>query len=131
MNYCLLPGSGYTDFAPVVPTSGPALLEWYLAVKGMISAANFDFFSGFHAYCRYMLPIVLVVYAPEERERASELCQKLIDNAEFMCQIRSHFLFNGHAIAKLVDCFKADMDLNNVLSPGKSGVKGTKEKSFS
>ncbi|EMT67656.1 hypothetical protein FOC4_g10005763 [Fusarium odoratissimum] len=112
MDYRPSPGIGHTDFAPVVPTSGPALLEWFLAVKGMISAAKFDFLSGFHAYCRYMLPIVLVVY-------------------EFMCQIRSHFLFNGHALAKLVDCFKADMDLNNILSPGKSGIKGTKEKSFS
>ncbi|KNB14306.1 hypothetical protein FOXG_13190 [Fusarium oxysporum f. sp. lycopersici 4287] len=126
MDYRSSPGSGHTDFNPVVPTSGPALLEWYLAVKEMISAAKFDFFSGFHASCRYMIPIVLVVYAPEERERASELCQKLIDNA-----IRSHFLFNGHALAKLGDSFKVDMDLNNILSPGKPGIKGTKEKSFS
>lgn len=81
MDYRSPPGSGHTDFNPVVPTSGPALLEWYLAVKEMISAVKFDFFSGFHASCRYMIPIVLVVYAPEERERASELCQKLIDNA--------------------------------------------------
>lgn len=48
-----------------------------------------------------------------------------------MCQIRSHFLFNGHALAKLGDSFKVDMDLNNILSHGKSGIKGTKEKSFS
>ncbi|EXL72712.1 hypothetical protein FOPG_11767 [Fusarium oxysporum f. sp. conglutinans race 2 54008] len=123
MNYRSSPGSGHTDFAPVVPTSGPALLEWYLAVNGMISAAKFDFFSGFHAYCRYMLPIVLVVYAPEERERASELCQKLIDNA--VC--RGLTTYRTH----VMDCFKADMDLNNILSPGKSGIKGTKEKSFS
>ncbi|RKL15987.1 hypothetical protein BFJ68_g5236 [Fusarium oxysporum] len=81
MDYRSSPGSGHTDFNPVVPSSGPALLEWYLAVKEMISAAKFDFFSGFHASCRYMIPIVLVVYAPEERERANELCQKLIDNA--------------------------------------------------
>ena len=81
MDYRPSPGIGHTDFVPVVPTSGPALLEWHLAVKGMISAAKFDFFSGFHAYCRYMFPTVLVVYAPEKRERASELCQKLIDNA--------------------------------------------------
>ncbi|KAL9562771.1 hypothetical protein ACKAV7_012957 [Fusarium commune] len=140
MDYRLAPGSGHTDFAPVVPTSGPALLEWYLAAKEMVSAAKFDFFSDFHAYSRYIIPIVLVVYAPEEKERANELCQKLIDDAfsrglttyrthvEFMDQIRSHFSFNGHALAKLVDSFKATMDPNNILSPGKSGIEGAKQK---
>lgn len=140
MDYRLTPGSGHTDFAPVVPTSGPVLLEWYLAAKEMVSAAKFDFFSDFHCYSRYIIPILLVVYAPEERERASELGQKLIDDAvrrgltvyrthvEFMDQIRSHFSFNGHALAKLVDSFKATVDPNNILSPGKSGIQGTKKK---
>ncbi|PCG88406.1 FAD-binding, type 2 [Penicillium occitanis (nom. inval.)] len=141
MDYRLAPGSGHTDFAPVVPTSGPSLLEWYLAAKEMVSAAKFDFFADFHAYSRYIIPIVLVVYAPEEKERANELCQKLIDDAvrrglttyrthvEFMDQVRSHFSFNKHALAKLVDSFKATVDPNNILSPGKSGIRGTKRKS--
>lgn len=140
MDYRLTPGSGHTDFAPVVPTSGPVLLEWYLAAKEMVSAAKFDFFSDFHCYSRYIIPILLVVYAPEEQERASELGQMLIDDAvrrgltvyrthvEFMDQIRSHFSFNGHALARLVDSFKATVDPNNILSPGKSGIKGTKKK---
>ncbi|KAK5633895.1 hypothetical protein RRF57_009609 [Xylaria bambusicola] len=81
IDYRLAPGSGHTDFAPIVPTSGPALLEWYLAAKELVSAANFDFFPDFHAYSRYIIPIVLIVYAPEEKERVKELCQKLIDDA--------------------------------------------------
>ncbi|RBQ77021.1 hypothetical protein FVER14953_20057 [Fusarium verticillioides] len=104
----------------------------------MVSAAKLDFFADFHAYSRYIIPIVLVVYAPEEKERAKELGQKLIDdavrrglttygtNVEFMDQIRGHFSFNGHALAKLVDSFKAMMDPNGILSPGKSGIGRTK-----
>ncbi|KAG5788342.1 hypothetical protein H9Q69_012593 [Fusarium xylarioides] len=138
VDYRLAQGSGHTDFAPVVPTSGPGLLEWYLAAKEMVSAAKLDFFADFYAYSRYIIPIVLVVYAPEEKERANELCQKLINDAvrrgfttyrthvEFMDQIRGHFSFNGHALAKLVDSFKATMDPNGILSPGKSGIGGTK-----
>ncbi|KAF4500045.1 vanillyl-alcohol oxidase [Fusarium agapanthi] len=138
MDYRMAQGSGHTDFAPVVPTSGPELLEWYLAAKDMVSAAKLGFFADFHAYSRYIIPIVLVVYAPEEKERADELCKKLIDDAfrrglttyrthvEFMDQIRSHFSYNGHALAKLVDSFKATMDPNGILSPGKSGIGGTK-----
>ncbi|KAL2205685.1 FAD-linked oxidase-like protein [Sarocladium strictum] len=138
MNYRLAPGSGHTDFAPIVPTSGPALLEWYLAAKELVSAANFDFFADFHAYSRYIIPIVLIVYAPEEKERVKELCQNLIDDAfrrglttyrthvEYMDQIRSHFSFNDHALAKLVDTLKATFDPSNILSPGKSGIRGTK-----
>ncbi|KAG7410063.1 Vanillyl-alcohol oxidase [Fusarium oxysporum f. sp. rapae] len=143
MDYRLSPGSGHTDFSPVVTTSGQALFEWYLAAKEMVSAAKFDFFSDFHAYSQYIIPIVLVVYAPEEKERANKLCQKLIDDAvrrglttyrthaEFMDQIRSHSSFNGHALTKLVDSLKATMDPNNILSPAKSGIKGTKQTSFS
>ncbi|KAF4422162.1 vanillyl-alcohol oxidase [Fusarium acutatum] len=139
MDYRLAPGSGHTDFAPVLPTSGPELLEWYLAAKEMVSAANFDFFADFHGYSRYIIPIVLIVYASEEKERANELCQKLIDDAvrrglttyrthvEFMDQIRSHFSYNGDALAKLVDSFKATMDPRNILSPGKSGIQGAKQ----
>ncbi|KAF5603252.1 lignostilbene alpha-beta-dioxygenase [Fusarium pseudocircinatum] len=127
-------GSGHTDFSPLVPTSGPELLEWYFAAKEMVSAAKLDFFADFHAYSRYIIPIVLVVYAPEEKERANELCKNLIDDAvrrglttyrthiEFMDQIRGHFSYNGHALAKLVDSFKAMMDPNGILSPGKSGI---------
>jgi hypothetical protein len=137
MDYRLAQGSGHTDFAPVIPTSGPGLLEWYLSAKEMVSAAKLDFFADFHAYSRYIIPIVLVVYAPEEKERAKELSQKLIDDAvrrglttyrthvEFMDQIRGHFSFNGHALAKLVDSFKAMMDPNGILSPGKSGIGRT------
>ncbi|KAG9501989.1 hypothetical protein J7337_007697 [Fusarium musae] len=108
------------------------------AAKEMVSAEKLDFFAYFHAYSRYIIPIVLVVYAPEEKEQANELCQKLIDDAvhrvftthrthvEFMDQIRGHFSFNGHALAKLIDSFKAVMDPNGILSPGKSGIGGTK-----
>ncbi|KAM0387377.1 Vanillyl-alcohol oxidase [Fusarium culmorum] len=136
MDYRLAPGSGHTDFAPIIPTSGPALLEWYMAAKEMVSEAKFDFFADFHAYSRYIIPIVLVVYAPGEKDRVHELCQKLIDDAvrrglttyrthvEYMDQIRNHFSFNGHALAKLVDSFKTALDPNNILSPGKSGIKG-------
>ncbi|KAF5691056.1 vanillyl-alcohol oxidase [Fusarium globosum] len=140
MDYRLAAGSGHTDFAPVLPTSGPELLEWYLAAKEMVSEAKFDFFADFHAYSRYIIPIILVVYAPEEKERVKELCQKLIDDAfhrglttyrthvEFMDQIRSHFSYNGHALAKLVDSFKATMDPKNILSPGKSGIARAKQR---
>ncbi|KAH7151492.1 hypothetical protein DER46DRAFT_690480 [Fusarium sp. MPI-SDFR-AT-0072] len=143
MDYRLSLGSGHTDFSPVVTTSGQALFEWYLVAKEMVSAAKFDFFSDFHAYSQYIIPIVLVVYAPEEKERANKLCQKLIDDAvrrglttyrthaEFMDQIRSHSSFNGHALTKLVDSLKATMDPNNILSLAKSGIKGTKQTSFS
>ncbi|KAF5987505.1 hypothetical protein FBULB1_1894 [Fusarium bulbicola] len=138
IDYRMAEGSGHTDFAPIVPTSGPELLEWYLAAKEMVSTAKLDFFADFHAYSRYIIPIVLVVYAPEEKEWANDLCKKLIDDAfrrglttyrthvEFMDQIRSHFSYNGHALAKLVDSFKATMDPNGILSPGKSGIGGTK-----
>ncbi|SCV32169.1 related to 4-cresol dehydrogenase flavoprotein subunit [Fusarium fujikuroi] len=140
MDYRLAAGSGHTDFAPILPTSGPPLLEWYLAAKEMVSEAKFDFFADFHAYSRYIIPIILIVYAPEEKERAKELCQKLIDDAfhrglttyrthvEFMDQIRSHFSYKEHALAKLVDSFKATMDPKNILSPGKSGIAPAEQK---
>jgi len=79
------------------------------------------------------------VYAPEEKERANKLCQKLIDDVfrrglttyrthvEFMDQIRHHFSYNGHALAKLVDGFKATLDPKNILSPGKSGIMNTRQ----
>ncbi|KAF5722423.1 vanillyl-alcohol oxidase [Fusarium mundagurra] len=122
---------------PGRPYLRPRIARMVPSRKEMVSVAKLDFFADFHAYSRYIIPIVLVVYAPEEKEQAKELGQKLIDDAvrrglttyrthvEFMDQIRGHFSFNGHALAKLVDSFKAMMDPNGILSPGKSGIGGT------
>ncbi|KAK2030554.1 FAD-linked oxidase-like protein [Colletotrichum zoysiae] len=141
MDYRLTPGSGHTCVAPVVPTSGSALYEWYLAAKEMVTAANFDFFADFHAYSRYIIPIILFVFAPEEKVRANELYMKLTEDAArrglteyrthvaHMDSVRSQFTFNDHALAKLVDGFKASLDPNGILSPGKSGIHGPAPKS--
>ena len=141
MDYRMAPGSGHGDFAPILPTSGPALLEWWLEAKKMVAEANLDLFADFHVWSRYIIPIVMVVYAPEEKDRVKTLVQNLINDAarrglttyrthvEYMDQIRSHFSFNDHAHAKLVDSFKATLDPNDILSPGKSGIKGTVRKS--
>ncbi|KAI1334267.1 FAD-linked oxidase-like protein [Xylariaceae sp. FL0016] len=138
MEYRMRPGTGHTCFSPLIPTSGPAMYQWYLAAKKMTAEAKFDSFADFHIWPRYSIAINLFVFAPEEKEKASQLYLDLLkDGTErglseyrthvsFMDLVKTHYNFNDGALGKFTDTLKDSLDPNNILSPGKSGIWGTK-----
>jgi hypothetical protein len=130
-------GGGHFSFAPLFPPGGPSLQKWFTTARQQIAAAGFDAFVDFHVYGRYVIGIVLVVYAPGEGQRARDLFTELVEEAKavhgvaeyrshvsYMDHVRGRFDFGDDALGRFVTRLKNELDPNAILSQGKSGIWG-------
>ncbi|KIW36011.1 uncharacterized protein PV06_11686 [Exophiala oligosperma] len=129
------PGGGHICFSPLFSSDGMELQEWWTRARDIVENAQFDVFSDFHVYGRYVIAILLVVYGPNEGPRARVMFEQLLEDGrenagvseyrahiDYMDEVRSHFNFNNGALNRLVDTIKNTLDPNGILSQGKSGI---------
>ena len=107
------PGCGHATFAPVLPTSGRELYDWYLEAKQLTENAGFNFLADFHLFPRYMIPINLVVFTGESRREMDALMAALSKrtaemgyaeyraHVSYMDLVAGHFAFNGGALRRV------------------------------
>lgn len=128
------PGCGHATFAPVLPTSGRELYEWYLEVKQLTENAEFNFLADFHLFPRFMIPIDIVVFTGDRRQEVDVLMLALTKrtmemgyaeyraHVSYMDEVASHFAFNDGALRRVSQGLKDFLDPRGILSPGKSGI---------
>lgn len=128
-------GGGHLAFAPLFPPGGAELQEWFTKALSTVEKAKFDLFSDFHVFGRYVIGIVLIVYAPAEGARAKTLMEELLRDGkekfgiseyrthiDYMDEVQSHFDFGNGSLDRLITVIKQSLDPNGILSPGKSGI---------
>lgn len=127
-------GGGHLSFSPLIPPSGREVYEWYLGAKKLTEKWGFNVMLNTHVYGRFLIPINMVMFGPQEKDKATSLYNELIPytksvgyteyrtHVSYMHEIAKHQDFNNGAFGRLTTALKDTLDPKGILSPGKSGI---------
>ena len=132
-----IPGGAHVDFSPNSPVDGADALNQYHIIRNTAESFDFDYMGGFFVGWRDMHHILALLFdrtSEDEKKRARECFSRLIDiyadrglsiyrtHPEFMDQVARTHSWNDHALWRLFDQLKDQLDPDGILAPGKSGV---------
>jgi 4-cresol dehydrogenase (hydroxylating) len=145
INACKYRGEngGHISFSPVLPADGQAALDFYYTAKASGAKYGFDFVAGLHLYRRHLTHINMIYFDRtdvKQKNNANKLFVQLVRDArdagygeyrahiEHMDLVAKQYDFGGGALMRLNEKIKDALDPNGILSPGKQGIWGKRQR---
>ncbi|KAK3329103.1 hypothetical protein B0H66DRAFT_487938 [Apodospora peruviana] len=129
--------AAHGDYAPVIPSSGKAVLDWMVRSKPVCEANGVELMADFFMHERHVVLMNMFTWDqtdPVQKKNAENLYYGLYEVAKekgygmyrahvnHMDLIANLNDFNGHAYNRFVEKIKDALDPNGILAPGKQGI---------
>ncbi|CAK7235012.1 hypothetical protein SCUCBS95973_009126 [Sporothrix curviconia] len=125
------------DYAPIIPNSGKMVLEWLQASYKRYADAGFEPATDFFMHERHVLMVNMFAYDQRDAKQTANVQRMFLGfhedskqrgygmyraHVNFMDLIAQHNNFNNYSYLRFVEKIKDAVDVNGILSPGKSGI---------
>ncbi|KAK3936425.1 hypothetical protein QBC46DRAFT_419337 [Diplogelasinospora grovesii] len=129
--------AAHGDYAPVIPSSGKAVLEWMRVSKPVCEANGVELMADFFMFERHIVLMNMFTWDqtdPGQKESVEKLYYGLYGEAKkrgygmYRAHVNHMDLiadlndFNHHAYNRFVEKIKDAVDPNGILAPGKQGI---------
>ncbi|KAK4223988.1 hypothetical protein QBC38DRAFT_34364 [Podospora fimiseda] len=129
--------AAHGDYAPVIPSSGKAVLEWMKASKPVCEENGVELMADFFMHERHVVVMNMFTWdqtVSEQKEKMKRLWSGLhglakergygmyrghVNHMDLIADLND---FNNHAYNRFVEKIKDAVDPNGILSPGKQGI---------
>lgn len=128
---------GHVTFSPVMPLDGTLAYDHFKRMRARMSEFGFDYYGSIYLWERSVTVISQIFFDQDDQDavaRLNKLFPALIADGhqfgygeyrthiDFMDAVARSFDFNDHAMIRLNQAFKAAVDPNGIIAPGKQGI---------
>lgn len=127
----------HIDFSPIMPASATKAADYFRTSYDYFNRAGHDYFAAFHFGPRHLIAPTNIIFDRGDAAMTARVQRMFADllktasgmgmneyrtHLSFMDQVSQTFDYNDHALRRLNERIKDELDPNGILAPGKSGI---------